>query len=172
MSARLCLAAVLAFGLAAPALADDPPDMAAQAKRNAAEAPMWLSMRFLGKVELPTIGTARWRKVRAQYLREELVNDQIVFCGEIDAVVPSTGKRTGWTRFAYLPGDPPTLATDAPGLGIVELGPRIVAKYCDAPEAKWLSADYTANFEKLPKDLTEANAALVGTPAEKSIAAK
>jgi hypothetical protein len=90
-----------------------------------------------------------------------------VFCGEIDAAVPATGERKGWTRFAYLPGDPPTLATETAGLGIVELGPRIVAKYCDAPEAKWLSADYTGYFQKLPEELSEAKAALVGTGNQK-----
>jgi hypothetical protein len=161
------LAATLALGLASPARAEDPADMVAAAERHAKESQMWLSRRFLGKVELPTIATAKWRHIRARYIREELVNDQIVFCGEIDAAVPATGERKGWTRFAYLPGDPPTLATETAGLGIVELGPRIVAKYCDAPEAKWLSADYTGYFQQLPDELSEAKAALVGTGNQK-----
>lgn len=146
----------------APAWANDPPDMVAAAKRHAKEAPDWLSMRFLGTVELPTIGTAHWRNVRAQYIRYELVNDLIVFCGELDAAIPGSGERKGWTRFAYVPGDPPTLATETEGLGIYELGKRIVAKYCDAPDAHWLSDDFTQGFQRLPKDLAEAEAAANG----------
>jgi hypothetical protein len=147
---------------AGAAWADDPPDMASAAKAQAQQAPDWLAMRFLGIVELPTIGAAHWRNVRALYIREELVNDQIVFCGEIDAAIPGTGERKGWTRFAYLPGDPPTLATETEGLGIHELGKRIVAKYCDATDAKWLSADYTSDFQRMPKSLAEATVAAGG----------
>jgi hypothetical protein len=160
---RLGVAAGLLLGTAGTAWADDPPDMARAAKAQAEAAPFWLAMRFLALVELPTIETAHWRNVRAQYIRQELVNDQIVFCGEIDAALPATGERKGWTRFAYFPGDPPTLATETEGLGIHELGPRIVKKYCDAPDAKWLSADYTADFQQLPKNLAEARAALAGS---------
>ena len=160
MKSQLALAAsLISLFLTAPAWADDPPDMAAAAKAQAQQAPDWLAMRFLGIVELPTIATAHWRNVRAQYIRQELVNDQIVFCGEIDAALPGTGERKGWTRFAYLPGDPPTLATETEGLGIHELGKRIVAKYCDAPDAKWLSADYTSDFQRMPKNLAEATVA-------------
>lgn len=156
---RAGVLAALALGLPGVALADDPADMVRAAKAQATAAPDWLAMRFVGLVELPTIGTAKWRGVKAQYIRQELLNDQIVFCGEIDAAIPITGERKGWTRFAYLPGDPPTLATETEGLGIHELGKRIVAKYCDAPEAKWMSADYTAEFQRMPKDLADANAA-------------
>ena len=156
------LAAGLMLATAAPAWADDPPDMVAAAKRQAQGAPDALSRRTLGQVALPTIGTAKFRNVRAQYIRWELVNDQIVFCGELDAVIPSTKQRSGWTRFAYIPGDPTTIATETPGIGIYELGKRIVAKYCDAPEAKWMSADYTADFQRLPRDLAEAEVAAAG----------
>lgn len=162
--ARLLQAAVVAAVLAgaAPTLADDPPDMVAAAKVRAEAAPDALSRRSLAQVALPTYGTAKFRGVRAQYIREELVNDQIVFCGELDAVIPGTTKRSGWTRFAYIPGDPTTLATETEGMGIHELGKRIVAKYCDAPDAKWMSADYTAAFQRMPKNLAEAASAAGG----------
>jgi hypothetical protein len=153
----LSLAAALAA--AVPAFADDPPDMVTAARVRAQSAPETLARRSLAQVALPTIGTAKWRNVKAQYIREELVNDQVVFCGELDAVVPATGKRSGWTRFAYIPGDPTTLATETNGIGIHELGKRIVAKYCDAPDAKWMSADYTADFQRVPKNLAEAQSA-------------
>ncbi|HET9161456.1 MAG TPA: hypothetical protein VFN88_12665 [Caulobacteraceae bacterium] len=159
MTRSLTLGAALALICAAPALADDPPDMVAAARVRAQAAPETLARRSLAQVALPTIGTAKWRNVKAQYIREELVNDQIVFCGELDAVVPKTGKRSGWTRFAYIPGDPITIATETDGIGIHELGKRIVAKYCDAADAKWMSADYTADFQRTPKNLAEANSA-------------
>lgn len=153
---------VVAVGVvlaAAPAFADDPADMVAAARVRAQAAPDTLSRRSLAQVALPTYGTAKFRNVRAQYIREELVNDQVVFCGEIDAVIPGANKRSGWTRFAYIPGDPTTLATETEGMGIHELGKRIVAKYCDAPDAHWMSADYTAEFQRLPRNLAEASAA-------------
>ena len=160
------LTALIALGLAlaaaAPALADDPADMVAAARVRAQAAPDTLSRRSLAQVALPTYGTAKFRNVRAQYIREELVNDQVVFCGEIDAVVPGTTRRSGWTRFAYIPGDPTTLATETEGMGIHELGKRIVAKYCDAPDAKWMSADYTPDFQRMPKNLAEAASAAGG----------
>lgn len=166
MRPALTLRAVLAAGLvmttAAPALADDPADMVAAARTRAQTAPGALSRRSLAQVALPTYGTAKWRNVRAQYIREELVNDQVIFCGELDTVIPGTTKRSGWTRFAYIPGDPITLATETEGVGIHELGKRIVAKYCDAPDAKWMSADYTADFQRLPKNLAEASSAAGG----------
>lgn len=159
---RACLAGV-AVGLlclaATPALADDPPDMVAAAKGTAEGAAVRLGRRSLGQVVLPTIATAKWRNVRANYIREELVNDQIVFCGEIEAAIPGTDKRSGWTRFTYIPGDPAEFATETDGLGMPEIGKRIVAKYCDKPDAKWLSADYTPYFQKLPEELAEARVA-------------
>lgn len=158
---RLCLAAAALglVGFAVPAQADDPPDMVTAAKGTAEGAPVRLGRRSLGQVVLPTIATAQWRNVRANYIREELVNDQIVFCGELDAVVPGTERRSGWTRFMYMPGDPAELATETDGLGMPEIGKRIVAKYCDGPNLKWLSADYTAYFQKLPEELAEARVA-------------
>lgn len=159
---RRLLVGGLMLSLATPAMADDPPDMVASAQRLADAAVGALARRSLGQVALPTVATAKFRAVRAQYIRWELVNDQIVFCGELDAVIPASGKRSGWTRFAYLPGDPTTLATETEGLGIHELGKRIVAKYCDAPDAKWMSADYTRQFQTLPKDLAEAASAAGG----------
>jgi hypothetical protein len=149
----------LALTFAAPALADDPADMVAAARVRAQAAPETLTRRSLAQVAMPTYATAKFRNVRAQYIREELVNDQIVFCGELDAVVPGTTRRSGWTRFAYIPGDPTTIATETDGIGIHELGKRIVAKYCDAPDAKWMSADYTADFQRMPRNLAEAASA-------------
>lgn len=161
-AAGMLAASLSAAGLclgAAPARADDPPDMVAAARGTAEGAPVRLGRRALGQVVLPTIATAKWRNVRANYIREELVNDQIVFCGEIDAAIPGTDRRSGWTRFTYIPGDPAELATETDGLGMPEIGKRIVAKYCDGPALKWLSADYTAYFQKLPEDLSEAKVA-------------
>ncbi len=160
--ALLPLVLALAFAGSAPSWADDPPDMVAAARTRAQSAPDALSRRSLAQVALPTYGTAKFRNVRAQYIREELVNDQIIFCGEIDAVIPGTTTRSGWTRFAYIPGDPTTLATETEGMGIHELGKRIVAKYCDAPDAKWMSADYTAQFQRMPGNLAEAASASGG----------
>ena len=158
-SLQSILAAGLVLAAAAPAWADDPADMVAAARVRAQAAPDTLSRRSLAQVALPTYATAKFRGVRAQYIREELVNDQVVFCGELDAVIPGGAKRSGWTRFAYIPGDPTTLATETDGIGIHELGKRIVAKYCDAPEAHWMSADYTADFQRMPKNLAEAASA-------------
>jgi hypothetical protein len=164
MTRAVLIGALLTLVSAAPALADDPADMVAAARVRAQSAPDALSRRSLGQVALPTYGTAKFRNVRALYIREELVNDQVVFCGELDAVIPGTSKRSGWTRFAYIPGDPTTLATDTEGMGIHELGKRIVAKYCDAKDANWMSADYTAQFQRLPSNLAEAaSAAGAGT---------
>jgi hypothetical protein len=161
---RFFSAGVMAAGLlsaALPAWADDPADMVAAARVRAQAAPETLSRRSLAQVALPTIGTAKFRNVRANYIRQELVNDQVVFCGELDAVIPGAGKRSGWTRFVYIPGDPTTIATQTEGLGIHELGPRIVAKYCDG-NLNWMSADYTADFQRLPRNLAEASSAAGG----------
>ena len=162
LAALLALGVALALIGAVPALADDPADMVAAARLRAQAAPETLTRRSLAQVALPTYGTAKFRNVRAQYIREELVNDQIVFCGELDAVVPGTTRRSGWTRFAYIPGDPTTIATETDGIGIHELGKRIVAKYCDAPDAKWMSANYTADFQRMPRNLAEAASAAGG----------
>ena len=159
MQRSALIGVALALIGAAPALADDPADMVAAARVRAQAAPETLTRRSLAQVAMPTYGTAKFRNVRAQYIREELVNDQVVFCGELDAVIPGTTRRSGWTRFAYIPGDPTTLATETEGMGIHELGKRIVAKYCDAPDAKWMSADYTAEFQRMPRNLAEAASA-------------
>jgi len=154
---RVCL---LCFGLAAggmaaaPAWGEDPPDMAAVAKMQAERAPEALSRRSLGQVALPTYASAKFRSVRAHYIRQELINDQVIFCGELDAIIPSTGQRSGWTKFVYIPGDPTTLMTDTLGLGTREIGPQVRQRMCEG-EKKWLSADYTAAFDRLPQSLAE-----------------
>ena len=144
---------------AAPAVGEDPPDMAATAKRIAETAPEALSRRTLGEVALPTYGTAKFRNVRAHYIRQELINDQVIFCGELDAVIPGTKNRSGWTKFVYIPGDPTTLMTDAPGLGTREIGPQVRMRMCDSGNEKWLSGDYTAAFQRIPTSLAEAEKA-------------
>ncbi|HEV7693210.1 MAG TPA: hypothetical protein VGO52_20420 [Hyphomonadaceae bacterium] len=149
------LALVLATGVA-PAFADDPPDMVAAAKVRAEGAPEALSRRTLGQVALPTYGTAKFRNVRANYIRQELINDQVIFCGELDAVIPGTTKRSGWTKFVYIPGDPTTLMTDTPGLGTREIGPQVRQRMCDGGNKNWMSADYTAAFNRMPRTLAEA----------------
>lgn len=153
------LTAVLMLAGTAPALADDPADMVAQARRTADAAPDALTRRSLALVALPTYATAQFRNVRALYIRQELINDQVMFCGEIDAVVPSTKVRSGWTRFIYIPGDPTTFFTETDGLGNHELGKRIVAKYCDGKDVTWMTADYTAAFNRKPRTLAEAEKA-------------
>ena len=150
------LALVLAGGIATPAFADDPPDMVAAAKVRAEGAPEALSRRTLGQVALPTYGTAKFRNVRAHYIRQELINDQVIFCGELDAVIPGTTKRSGWTKFVYIPGDPTTLMTDTPGLGTREIGPQVRQRMCDSGKEHWMSADYTGAFNRMPKSLAEA----------------
>jgi hypothetical protein len=148
----------LILGLAAattPALADDPSDMAATAQTFAKAAPDSLTRRTLGQVAFPTYATAKFRSVRAFYIRQELVNDQVIFCGEVDAVVPTTNKRSGWTKFVYIPGDPTTLMTDTAGLGTREIGPQVRHHLCDSDQ-KWLSSDFTDDFQKLPKTMTAA----------------
>ncbi len=155
------LLVVLAVGAAslAPAFAEDPPDMAAIARARADDAPRALTRRTLGQVALPTYGTAKFRNVRAFYIRQELINDQVIFCGELDAVVPGTKQRSGWTKFIYIPGDPTTLMSDAPGIGSPEIGPQVRKKMCDDTLQTWLSTDYTAAFNKMPASLAEAEKA-------------
>jgi hypothetical protein len=144
---------------ATPALGEDPPDMVAAAKRLADAAPETLSRRILGEVALPTYGTAKFRNVRAHFVRQELINDQVIFCGELDAVVPGTKQPSGWTRFVYIPGDPTTLMTDTPGLGTREIGPQVRQRMCDSGKEHWMSADYTAAFNRMPASLAEAEKA-------------
>ena len=149
--------AVATLGAAATALADDPADMVAQAKRTAQAAPDALTRRSLALVALPTYGTAKFRGVKALYIRQELINDQVMFCGEIDAVIPATKVRSGFTRFIYIPGDPTTFFTETEGLGNHEIGKQIVHQFCDAKDVHWMSADYTADFSRMPKTLAEAD---------------
>ena len=148
-----------ALFMAGPALGEDPPDMVAMAKRLADVAPDALSRRTLGEVALPTYGTAKFRDVRAHFIRQELINDQVIFCGELDAVVPATKQRSGWTKFVYIPGDPTTLMTDTLGLGTREIGPQVRQRMCDSGKEHWMSADYTAAFSRRPTSLAEAEKA-------------
>ncbi len=153
--------AALAIGVTsiAPAFADDPPDMAARARAVADDAPRSLTRRTLGQVALPTYGTAKFRNVRAFYIRQELINDQVIFCGELDAVIPGTKQRSGWTKFIYIPGDPTTLFTDTKGIGSPEIGPQVRKRMCEDIQQTWLSSDYTAAFNKIPDVLAEAEKA-------------
>jgi hypothetical protein len=160
MRARAAIVAVIACVCSAtPALAQDPPDMAAAAKARSDDAPRALTRRSLGEVALPTYGTAKFRNVRAFYIRQELINDQVIFCGELDAVIPKTSKRSGWTKFIYIPGDPTTLMTDTAGLGTREIGPQVRKRMCEDTQQTWLSGDYTAAFNKIPDTLAEAEKA-------------
>jgi hypothetical protein len=158
LAALVVLAAVSAL---APAVAQqaDPPDMAAAAKARSDDAPRALTRRSLGQVALPTYGTAKFRNVRAFYIRQGLINDQVIFCGELDAVIPDTKQRSGWTKFIYIPGDPTTLMTDTVGLGTREIGPQVRKRMCEDTQQIWLSGDYTAAFNKIPKVLAEAESA-------------
>ena len=113
----------------------------------------------LGEVALPTYGTAKFRNVKAFYIRQQLINDQVIFCGELDAVIPGTKQRSGWTKFIYIPGDPTTLMTDTPGLGTREIGPQVRKRMCEDTSQSWLSGDYTAAFNKIPAVLAEAESA-------------
>jgi hypothetical protein len=153
------LALALGVAAVAPAFADDPPDMVAAAKVRADDAPRALTRRSLGEVALPTYGTAKFRNVKAFYIRQQLINDQVIFCGELDAVVPGTKQRSGWTKFIYIPGDPTTIMTDTPGLGTREIGPQVRKRMCDDTPQTWLSGDYTAAFSKIPATLAEAESA-------------
>jgi hypothetical protein len=152
----LSLGLLAAITMATPVFAEDPADMAAQAQAAAKSAPDTLTRRILGQVAFPTYATAKFRNVRAFYIRQELVNDQVIFCGEVDAVVPTTNKRSGWTKFVYIPGDPTTLMTDTPGLGTREIGPQVRQHLCDGTDEKWLSGDFTGDFQKLPKTVAAA----------------
>lgn len=155
MAGKLVLSALLVSLMAAPPSVAEKAPMPAEwlktAEALAEAAPDALSRRTLGQVALPDYQKAKFRKVRAHYIPQELVNDQVVFCGEIDAVIPSTGKRSGWTQFVYLPGDPTTLMTDTPGLGTREIGPQVRRQLCERPAANWLDVDFTPAFQRKPK---------------------
>lgn len=151
----LALSVLAALAAATSAHAADPPDMAAAARTLANNAPDALSRRSLAQVQLPDYDLAQFRNVRAHYQRNELVNDQIVFCGELDAKHPTTGQRTGWTKFAYLPGDPTTLITMTPGLGMREIGPQVLRNLCETGKEKWLEGDFTPAFQRKPGPSTE-----------------
>jgi hypothetical protein len=133
--------------------------MVAAAAARAADAPRALTRRSLGQVALPTYGAAKFRNVRAFYIRQELINDQVIFCGEVDAIIPGTKKRSGWTRFIYIPGDPTTFMTDTPGLGTREIGPQVRKRMCDDTPQTWLSGDFAAAFNTMPETLAEAEKA-------------
>ena len=140
----------LALALCAGAAqAQDPPDMAAMAKVLAEQAPNTLSRLTLGQAQLPNYKDAQFRGMRAHYQRHELVNDQIVFCGEAN-IKGKTGEQTGWIKIAYLPGDPPTLISMAPGVGLREIGPQVYKTLCETGKEKWLQGDFTASFQKAP----------------------
>ena len=156
---------VSAAGLAllAPAASAQTPQTTHQeleVARNLAEAaPDALSRRTLGQVALPTYETAKFRKVRGYYIHQELVNDQVIFCGELIAVVPKTKRRSGWTKFVYIPGDPTTLMTDTDGIGTPEIGPDVRRRLCDEAKPDWFAEDFTAYFQRLPASLAEARSA-------------
>jgi len=158
---KLLYSFALAAALSAPqAWAEDgamPAQWLTTAKSLADAAPDALFRRTLGQVALPTYGTAKFRNVRGHYMEQELVNDQVVFCGEIDAVIPSTGQRSGWTKFVYLPGDPTTLMSDTPGLGTREIGPQVRKQLCDRPAARWFAEDFTPSFQRMPKSLADSS---------------
>lgn len=158
MIARVLLA-LAALSAAAPATAEDPPEWLAAAKTRAEAAPEALSRRTLGQVALPTYATAKFRNVRSHYIPQELINDQVIFCGEIDAVIPATKERSGWTKFVYIPGDPTTLMTDTPGLGTREIGPEVRKRMCESGKERWLSGDFTSYFQRPPRNLAEAERA-------------
>ena len=159
MPRSLTLALIASLGVALPVLAATPTEMAAAMKAQADRAPEALTRRTLGQVALPTYATAKFRNVRGYYKPNELINDQTIFCGEIDVVVPKTKQRSGWTKFVYIPGDPTTLFTDTPDLGSPEIGPQVRKHVCDEGEHLWMAADYTAEFSRIPKALAQAGKA-------------
>ena len=149
---RTHVAALAAGVLTAPALAAaaDPPDMAQAAKTYAVQAPNTLGHLRQGRVQIPNYAEAQFRNVRANYKRFELVNDRIVFCGEMNVKESDAGVFTGWTRFAYLPGDPPIVVTPRPGLGLREVGAQVLRNVCDTGQETGLDGDFTADFQKKP----------------------
>jgi len=144
--AALMLAALAAAALATPAVADDPADMVQAAKTQAEQAPLRLGRRGQGPAAIGDWNNSQFRNVKANYKRFELVNDRVVFCGEMNAK-QANGEMSGWTKFAYLPGDPPILVTNKPGLGLREVGPHVLKNVCETGQENWLTADYTPFFE-------------------------
>lgn len=152
MTRGLVIGAVLvaAGAAAAPALAADPPDMVEAARTYAAQAPNTLGQARQGQTQIPNYPEAQFRNVRANYKRFELVNDRIVFCGELNVKDPATNAFTGWTKFAYLPGDPPIVVTPRAGLGLREVGSQVLRNVCETGQEAWLDGDFTAAFQKKP----------------------
>jgi len=160
MRALSAIAAVGVMLIGGPAVAaDEPEDMLAQAKRLAEQGPRGLTAR--GPASVPNYPDARFRNVKANYKRFEIVNDRIVFCGEISVKMPD-GRHQEWTKFAYLPGSPPILVTAVPGLGLREVGPQVLRNMCQTGEENWLSPDYSTYFE------TRANVPTFGVAAEEN----
>jgi hypothetical protein len=147
---RRTAAALLLALLAGPAWAADPPDMLAAAHKYADQAPTILGVPRLGEVQIPNYATAQFRGVRANYKRFEVVNDRIVFCGEVNFKDPRSGAMSGWTRFAYLPGDPPILVSPLEGFGLREVGKPVLHNMCETGQEAWLSTDFTPDFQKPP----------------------
>ena len=143
-------ALLAALALAGPAFAADPPDMVAAAKRYAEAAPNTLGIPRLGAVQIANYPEAQFRGVRANYHRFELVNDRIVFCGEVNVKDAKSGVYGGWTKFAYLPGDPPILVTRVPAFGLREVGPQVLRNVCETGKEDWLAPDFSATFQRPP----------------------
>lgn len=138
--------ALLAVALAPGARAEAPADMVALARKGAAEAPNRLGRHILGQTAIPNYGQVQFRSVRANYKRQELVNDRIVFCGEMKPV--ADGKE--WVKFAYTPDDPPLLASPTPGIGMREVGPPVFKSLCETGKEAWLDGDFSADFQRAP----------------------
>lgn len=147
---RTAVAAVVFAQLAGSAMAADPPDMVAAAHKYADQAPTILGVPRLGEVQIPNYATAQFRGVRANYKRFEVVNDRIVFCGEVNFKDPKSGAMSGWTHFAYLPGDPPILVSPLEGFGLREVGKPVLHNMCETGQELWLSVDFTPDFQKAP----------------------
>lgn len=149
-AATTFLIASLALGAAAsPAAAFEDAEMAALAKRNAVEAPNRLGRPGLGPPAIADYATAQFRGVRANYARQILVNDQIVFCGEVN-LKGADKEYIGWTKFAYIPGDPPIFVTPRPGIGLREVGPQVFRNNCESGKEQWLDADFTTDLQRPP----------------------
>lgn len=137
---------VLALGLASVAWAEAPADMVALARKGAAEAPNRLGRHILGQTAIPNYSQVQFRNVRANYKRQELVNDRIVFCGEMKPAAEAAS----WVKFAYTPDDPPLLASPAPGVGMREVGPPVFRSLCETGKEAWLDGDFSADFQRAP----------------------
>lgn len=153
---RSFVALVVALGVLAPAASSQTSDELRVARDLAEAAPDALSRRTLGQVALPTYESAKFRKVRGYYIHQELVNDQVIFCGELNALVPRTQRRSGWKKFVYIPGDPTTLMTEIDGIGTPEIGGEVRKRLCDDARPAWFADDFTPYFERMPASLAEA----------------